>query len=143
MTRFSRYGQHSRQLSGGVETLPALEVLGHTIATYQVAECRWFLDRPVSNSGRLKRIIEDLAATRGGPGTWSWWPTRTRCWPIPRPRRTLGREFNCRPNESNRRALSWPRPQPPFSTAAPRGSTCAGGGTEHVPAAWVVKLDGA
>ncbi len=33
-----------------------------------MAECRWLLDRPVSNSGRLKGIIEELAALRG----WPW-----------------------------------------------------------------------
>jgi hypothetical protein len=50
------------------ETLPALELLGGVIAAYEVAQCRWFLDRPVSNSGRLKGIIENLAAARG----WPW-----------------------------------------------------------------------
>jgi hypothetical protein len=50
------------------ETLPALELLGRTIAEYEMAQCRWFLDRPVSNSGRLKGIIEDLASKHG----WSW-----------------------------------------------------------------------
>ena len=38
------------------------------MAAYHVAECRWFLDRPVSNSGRLKGIIEELGASRG----WPW-----------------------------------------------------------------------
>ena len=50
------------------ETRPALELLGRTIAAYRVAECRWLLDRPVSNSGRLKGILEELAADRG----WPW-----------------------------------------------------------------------
>jgi hypothetical protein len=50
------------------ETRPALELLGQTIAAAGIAECRWYLDRPVSNSGRLKKIIEDLAAERG----WAW-----------------------------------------------------------------------
>jgi hypothetical protein len=50
------------------ETLPALELLGRTLAACGVCECRWLLDRPVSNSGRLKRIIEELAAARG----WPW-----------------------------------------------------------------------
>jgi len=36
------------------ETRPALELLGRVIAAFEVAECRWYLDRPVSNSGRLK-----------------------------------------------------------------------------------------
>ena len=50
------------------ETRPALELLGEVIAAMGVSECLWYLDRPVSNSGRLKKIIEDLAAERG----WSW-----------------------------------------------------------------------
>jgi hypothetical protein len=50
------------------ETLPALELLGKVIAALGVAECRWFLDRPVSNSGRLKGKMEELAAARG----WPW-----------------------------------------------------------------------
>ncbi len=58
------------------ETLPALDLLGHTIAAYQVAECRWFLDQPVSNSGRLKGIIDTMAAARG-------WPWRAELVPDP------------------------------------------------------------
>lgn len=50
------------------ETRPALELLGQVIAAAGIAQCRWYLDRPVSNSGRLKKIIEDLAAERG----WAW-----------------------------------------------------------------------
>ncbi len=50
------------------ETLPALELLGRTIEDCKPRECRWLLDRPVSNSGRLKGIIEGLAAARG----WPW-----------------------------------------------------------------------
>jgi hypothetical protein len=50
------------------ETVPALELLGQVIAGCNVAECLWFLDRPVSNSGRLRRIMEELAAARA----WPW-----------------------------------------------------------------------
>lgn len=50
------------------ETLPALELLGQTIASLGVAECRWLLDQPVSNSGRLKGLIEQMASARG----WRW-----------------------------------------------------------------------
>ena len=50
------------------ETLPALELIGQTLAGFGVHEALWLLDRPVSNSGRLKKIIEDLAAQRG----WTW-----------------------------------------------------------------------
>jgi hypothetical protein len=58
------------------ETLPALELLGRAIAAQNVAECRWLLDKPVSNSGRLKEIIERMAADRG-------WPWRVELVPNP------------------------------------------------------------
>jgi hypothetical protein len=50
------------------ETLPALELLGRTTEALAVGQCLWYLDRPVSNSGRLKRLIEEAAAARG----WPW-----------------------------------------------------------------------
>ena len=50
------------------ETLPALELLGRTLAEIQTAECLWYLDSPVSNSGRLKKIIEETAAA----APWPW-----------------------------------------------------------------------
>jgi hypothetical protein len=50
------------------ETAPALERIGSTLDALGVGPCRWLLDRPVSNSGRLKRLIEDLAADRD----WPW-----------------------------------------------------------------------
>ncbi len=50
------------------ETQPALEFIGQTLAGLGVSEAQWLLDRPVSNSGRLKKIIEDLAHERG----WTW-----------------------------------------------------------------------
>jgi hypothetical protein len=50
------------------ETRPALELLGQVIAASGVSESVWYLDRPVSNSGRLKGIMEDLAADRA----WAW-----------------------------------------------------------------------
>ena len=50
------------------ETRPALELLGRMTTVYGGATWIWYLDRPVSNSGRLKRIMADLAAERG----WSW-----------------------------------------------------------------------
>jgi len=50
------------------ETRPALELIGRAIAELGVGRCVWFLDRPVSNSGRLKGIIDELAARHG----WSW-----------------------------------------------------------------------
>lgn len=50
------------------ETRPALERIALTLTAWKVAECRWYLDRPVSNSGRLKGIIDALAAEHG----WPW-----------------------------------------------------------------------
>jgi hypothetical protein len=50
------------------ETRPALELLGRRLGELGVAECRWYLDRPVSNSGRLKQIMEETAAASG----WRW-----------------------------------------------------------------------
>ena len=50
------------------ETRPALELFGQVLAQLDVSECLWYLDRPVSNSGRLKKIIDQTAAERG----WTW-----------------------------------------------------------------------
>ncbi len=50
------------------ETRPALQLLGQTLKDLGLARCRWYLDRPVSNSGRLKRLIEEMAASAG----WPW-----------------------------------------------------------------------
>jgi hypothetical protein len=50
------------------ETLPALDLIGGFLADSGIGACAWYLDRPVSNSGRLKRILLDLAATN----KWPW-----------------------------------------------------------------------
>ncbi len=50
------------------ETQPALERIGRTLAELGVTEGCWYLDRPVSNSGRLKGIMDSLAAAHG----WRW-----------------------------------------------------------------------
>lgn len=50
------------------ETLPALRVIGEELARCGVRSCRWFLDRPVSNSGRLRDRMLELAMTSG----WTW-----------------------------------------------------------------------
>ena len=50
------------------ETEPALEILGETLAELHPSECRWYLDRPVSNSGRLAGIIRQVAAGHD----WAW-----------------------------------------------------------------------
>jgi len=50
------------------ETTPAIQMLGELLADWGVANCRWLLDEPVSNSGRLKTMLRELAEQRG----WSW-----------------------------------------------------------------------
>ncbi|MCL5098224.1 MAG: DUF434 domain-containing protein [Candidatus Omnitrophica bacterium] len=50
------------------ETIPALSLIGELTAQWGVTECHWWLDRPISNSGRLKQLILKTAADSG----WSW-----------------------------------------------------------------------
>lgn len=50
------------------ETLPALEIAGNALADMRIAHVTWYLDAPVSNSGRLKQTIMELASRRG----WAW-----------------------------------------------------------------------
>jgi hypothetical protein len=54
-----------RQVS---ETQPAIELIGKQLARWPVTECVWYLDRPVSNSGRLKRVLSEIAAQFN----WPW-----------------------------------------------------------------------
>ena len=50
------------------ETSAVIEAIGATAAELGVVRCAWFLDSPVSNSGRLKGILRDAAAAHG----WDW-----------------------------------------------------------------------
>ena len=50
------------------ETIPALEAIGTVLADLCPSRCVWWLDRPVSNSGRLGQVVLDLAHRRG----WPW-----------------------------------------------------------------------
>lgn len=50
------------------ETMPAAELIGGLLAELSLARAVWHLDRPVSNSGRLKTILEQTAAAHG----WPW-----------------------------------------------------------------------
>jgi hypothetical protein len=50
------------------ETRPALALLGEVLARLGASSIGWYLDRPVSNSGRLKGLILQAAADRG----WDW-----------------------------------------------------------------------
>jgi hypothetical protein len=50
------------------ETQPAIKLLGELLATRGLGPCTWYLDSPVSNSGRLKTEILDVARKKG----WKW-----------------------------------------------------------------------
>ena len=50
------------------ETARAIGILGQLTAQWRVLTCHWLLDRPVSNSGRLKTILREAAAKSG----WDW-----------------------------------------------------------------------
>jgi hypothetical protein len=43
-----------------IQTEPALQLIAATLAELKVKRCHWFLDRPVSNSGRLSQLIEAI-----------------------------------------------------------------------------------
>ncbi|QDV38981.1 DUF434 domain-containing protein [Tautonia plasticadhaerens] len=47
------------------ETRPAIARIGEALAGLGVGPCCWLLDRPVSNSGRLRGILLDFAAEAG------------------------------------------------------------------------------
>lgn len=49
------------------ETLPVLRLVGEAASAWGVTCCRWWLDKPVSNSGRLKAAILEAAAEAGWP----------------------------------------------------------------------------
>jgi len=40
------------------ETIPAIRLIDDCLAELKVSQITWFLDKPVSNSGKLKKIIE-------------------------------------------------------------------------------------
>jgi hypothetical protein len=50
------------------ETEPALRAVGERLQQLGVGHCLWFLDRPVSNSGRLRAYVLDMAKQHG----WRW-----------------------------------------------------------------------
>lgn len=50
------------------ETQPAAELLGRFLHDLGVREAIWYLDSPVSNSGRLKTLLREIAATNH----WPW-----------------------------------------------------------------------
>lgn len=50
------------------ETPAALELIGALIESLNVTQVLWYLDRPVSNSGRLRTLLEQLAQQHH----WPW-----------------------------------------------------------------------
>jgi len=50
------------------ETLPALQLIGNLLQELEIAHVQWFFDAPISNSGRLKGILYELATENG----FSW-----------------------------------------------------------------------
>jgi hypothetical protein len=50
------------------ETIPALELIGQFLQEVGVGKVLWLLDSPVSNSGRLKTLIGELARKN----KWNW-----------------------------------------------------------------------
>jgi len=54
------------------ETVPAVELIADYLAAFAIPRLDWYLDRPVSNSGRLKGLIAEVLEQRttrhpGGP----------------------------------------------------------------------------
>ncbi len=50
------------------ETIPAIRLIGEFLTEIGAAQALWLLDSPVSNSGRLKTLLGELARDHG----WSW-----------------------------------------------------------------------
>ncbi len=50
------------------ETIPALELIGFFLQDLDISQSLWLLDSPVSNSGRLKSLIGELAKQNN----WPW-----------------------------------------------------------------------
>jgi len=50
------------------ETVPAVELIGQALVKLKVSHCIWYLDRPVSNSGRLKESLLQTASEN----QWDW-----------------------------------------------------------------------
>jgi hypothetical protein len=50
------------------ETIPAVQLIGEFLKEHNTGNCLWLLDSPVSNSGRLKTLIGELAEKN----EWEW-----------------------------------------------------------------------
>jgi hypothetical protein len=60
------------------ETIPAVQLIGDFLTEVGVANALWLLDSPVSNSGRLKTLIGQLAQKNG----WDGFDKLTAGWEI-------------------------------------------------------------
>ena len=47
------------------ETKRALELVGEWLRKHEVSQAHWLVDRPVSNSGRLRELILDVGRANG------------------------------------------------------------------------------
>lgn len=47
------------------ETIPAIKLIGKTLNELKVGKVHWYLDSPVSNSGRLKGFLQEIAKEAG------------------------------------------------------------------------------
>jgi hypothetical protein len=56
------------------ETIPAVQLIGNYLHQIGIAQTLWLLDSPVSNSGRLKTLIRELAEKNG----WHEFDTSTK-----------------------------------------------------------------
>jgi hypothetical protein len=50
------------------ESVPSIELIGERLSLLKVSHVYWFFDRPVSNSGRIRGMVEEIASRRG----WNW-----------------------------------------------------------------------
>ncbi|WP_294951028.1 DUF434 domain-containing protein [Sulfurovum sp.] len=51
------------------ETLPAIELIGNLLAEHHPKQVNWLFDRPVSNSGRLAGMVQQVGDTHNWPFT--------------------------------------------------------------------------
>jgi hypothetical protein len=84
------------------ETVPAVQLIGDFLAEARVAQALWLLDSPVSNSGRLKTLLGQLAQQNDWP-----WQVRLTISPDAELRSELtvpSSQFpaNCQPTTDNR-----------------------------------------
>ncbi len=88
------------------ETIPAAELIGDFLTEIGVARALWLLDSPVSNSGRLKTLLGNLAREHSWP-----WEIRLTISPDAELSRQLTvpgsrPSANCQPTDENRQLSS-------------------------------------